>query len=101
MMKKCNWIICILGVFIILSGTVFAADKSKSDLPWEKAYLTLGWFFADTNSAFLLGESNIGLGVDGLRVNVEANGSDYPGVDFKGTVEFDYFGAQLYVKVFL
>jgi hypothetical protein len=32
-MKKCNWIICILGVCIILSGTVFAADKDKSDLP--------------------------------------------------------------------
>jgi hypothetical protein len=41
-MKKCNWIICILGVCIILSGTVFAADKDKSDLPWEKAYLNLG-----------------------------------------------------------
>ena len=48
---------------IILSGTVFAADKNKSDLPWEKAYLNLGWFFADTNSAFRLGESNLGLGI--------------------------------------
>ena len=42
-----------------------------------------------------------GLGLDALRVRVEAEGSDYPGVDFKGAVEFDYFGAQLYVKVFL
>ena len=62
-MKKCNWFICILGVCIILSGTVFAADKNKSDLPWEKGYLNLGWFFADTNSAFRLGESNLGLGI--------------------------------------
>ncbi len=35
-----------------------------------------------------------------MRVRVEAKGSDYPGVDFNGSVEFDYFGAQLYVKVF-
>ena len=42
-----------------------------------------------------------GLGVDGMRVRVEAKGSDYPGVDFKGSVEFDYIGAQLYVKIFL
>lgn len=42
-----------------------------------------------------------GLGIDAMRVGVEANGSDYPGVDFKGNVEFDYIGAQLYVKVFL
>ena len=41
-----------------------------------------------------------GLGVDGMRVQIEANGSDYPGVDFRGNVEFSYLGAQLYVKVF-
>lgn len=42
-----------------------------------------------------------GLGLDAKRVGVEANGSDYPGVDFKGNVEFDYIGVQLYVKVFI
>jgi hypothetical protein len=41
-----------------------------------------------------------GLGLDHMRVFVEAKGSDYPGVDFVGSVDFDYFGAQLYVKVF-
>jgi hypothetical protein len=41
-----------------------------------------------------------GLGLDSMRVHVEAEGSDYPGVDFKGKVEFNYFGAQLYVKAF-
>ena len=41
-----------------------------------------------------------GLGIDAMRVRVEAKGSDYPGVDFNGSVEFDYLGAQLYVKVF-
>jgi hypothetical protein len=41
-----------------------------------------------------------GVGVDSMRVKVEAKGSDYPGVDFVGNVKFTYFGAQLYVKVF-
>ena len=41
-----------------------------------------------------------GLGVDAMRVKVEANGSDYPGVDFKGDVEFSYVGAQLYLKMY-
>ena len=42
----------------------------------------------------------IGLGVDTLRVKVEADGQDYPGIDFKGKVEFTYFGLQLYAKLF-
>jgi hypothetical protein len=74
MMKKCKWFIFILGVCIIMSGTVFAADQNKSDLPWEKAYLNLGWFFADTNSGFRLGESNVGAGIS---IDVE----DFLGLD--------------------
>ena len=41
-----------------------------------------------------------GLGLDAMRVMVEANGSDYPGVNFKGNIEFSYFGAQLYLKAY-
>jgi hypothetical protein len=74
MMKKCNWIICILGVGVILSATAFAADRDESDLPWKKAYLNLGWFVADTNSSFRLGESNLGIG---LTLDVE----DFLGLD--------------------
>jgi len=39
---------------------VLAADSDPADLPWEKVYLNLGWFFADTNSGFHLGDSNVG-----------------------------------------
>ena len=42
----------------------------------------------------------IGLGVDTLRVKVEADGQDYPLIDFKGKGEFTYFGLQLYTKIF-
>jgi len=41
-----------------------------------------------------------GLGVDSLRVQIEANGSDYPGIDFRGSLEFSYVGAQLYLKAY-
>lgn len=42
----------------------------------------------------------IGLGVETFRVNIEANGEDYPGINFKGEFEFTYVGIQLYTKIF-
>jgi hypothetical protein len=40
----------------------------------------------------------VGAGVDGLLLRIEADGDDYPLVDFVGTLSFSYFGTQLYVK---
>jgi hypothetical protein len=65
----------------MLSSPVPAAEEDSTNLPWKHV--------------------GFGLGLDAMRVEIEANGSDYPGVDFKGSVEFNYLGAQLYVKVFL
>ena len=42
----------------------------------------------------------IGLGIDSLSINVEAEGEDWPGIDLKGNVEFDYAGVQLYLRLF-
>ena len=42
----------------------------------------------------------IGLGIDSLSINVEAEGEDWPEIDFKGNVEFDYAGVQLYLRLF-
>ena len=42
----------------------------------------------------------IGLGFDSLAVKVEADGQDYPKIDFKGNVEFNYTGFQLYLRIF-
>jgi len=42
-----------------------------------------------------------GLGFDVLTIKVKANGeTDVPGVDFKGDIEFDTTGIQLYLKAF-
>ena len=42
----------------------------------------------------------IGLGFDTLRINVEAEGEDYPGIDLNGNVNFGYAGVQLYLRFF-
>lgn len=38
------------------------------------------------------------LPVFGLRL--EAEGEDWPGIDLKGNVEFNYAGVQLYLRLF-
>ena len=41
----------------------------------------------------------IGLGLDSFKVNVAAEGVDWPGVDFIGDVSFGYTGIQLYLQL--
>jgi hypothetical protein len=41
-----------------------------------------------------------GLGFDSLNMKVEADGNDYPGIDFKGEINFHYTGLQLYAKLY-
>jgi len=41
-----------------------------------------------------------GLGLDSLNIKVEADGDDYPGIDFQGEVDFQYLGLQLYAKLY-
>lgn len=42
----------------------------------------------------------LGLGFDVLSIKLEADGDDWPGIDFKGEVDFYYAGLQLYLRVF-
>jgi hypothetical protein len=42
----------------------------------------------------------IGLGVDSFQLSVEAAGEDYPSIDFRGNVDFEYVGIQLYTRIF-
>jgi hypothetical protein len=42
----------------------------------------------------------VGLGLDVLRFNLDADGEDYPSIDLVGSVEFNYTGLQLYMRFF-
>ncbi|MBI5553014.1 MAG: hypothetical protein HY911_15995 [Desulfobacterales bacterium] len=42
----------------------------------------------------------LGLGFDTLNIHLEADGEDYPAVDLRGEVDFNYTGVQLYARVF-
>ena len=69
-------------------------------------YLEIGEFqgsIIDTNVAieYLAWKHlGFGLGFDSLNVHVEADGDDYPGIDFKGEINFHYTGLQLYAKLY-
>jgi hypothetical protein len=83
--------------------------------------LTPKWFFRSGTQIFYLEYQNfkgsllatygaveykpwdrfgLGVGIDSFRLNVEAEGEDYPSMDFKGNVEFNYVGLQLYARIF-
>jgi len=42
----------------------------------------------------------IGVGFDTFGLRLEADGEDWPGIDLKGNVEFNYAGVQLYLRLF-
>lgn len=42
-----------------------------------------------------------GVGFDLFRFNLEADGEDYPTLDFVGSIEYDYSGMLVYVKYYL
>jgi hypothetical protein len=62
-MKKSLVISIAVVIVFLLSSPVLAADKSTSDMPWEKGYVNLGAYFASLNTGFRLGLGNIGLGI--------------------------------------
>jgi hypothetical protein len=62
------------------TGSILAANVAIEYLPWK--------------------HFGFGLGFDSLSVHVEADGKDYPAIDFKGEVDFDYRGLLLYGKLY-
>ena len=76
-MKKGGCFILVCCALIFLSAPVRAADTDPADMPWKKAYLNLGYYFASLNSSIRLGESTVGLGVD-------LNAEDFLGLDSSG-----------------
>jgi hypothetical protein len=42
----------------------------------------------------------IGVGFDTLSVYIEADGEDWPEIDLRGKLQFNYTGLQLYLRLF-
>lgn len=61
-------------------GSILNAQLALEYLPWKH----LGF----------------GAGIDALGIRLEAQGGDYPGIDFNGAFQFAYVGAQLYAKLY-
>jgi hypothetical protein len=60
-------------------GSVLASQAAIEYVPWDHV--------------------GIGLGIESFRFKAEADGEDYPEIDFKGNVEFTYVGAELYTRI--
>ncbi len=43
---------------------------------------------------------SFGLGIDSFNLKLEAEGEDYPYIDFIGSLEFKYVGFELYTRIF-
>ena len=41
-----------------------------------------------------------GIGLDRFNIHIEAEGEDYPNIDFEGSFEFGYLGLMVYCKVY-
>ena len=72
----------------------------------EVFYLEVGDFKGSISSFTIACEYDFwknvgfGLGYDVFDLKLEANGSDYPNIDFIGKVEFKYSGLLLYTKIY-
>ncbi len=64
-MKRLSWIVAGMFVFISFSsGTALARENDPSKLPWERAYIDLGYYIVSLDSSFRLGSGKLGLGVN-------------------------------------
>ena len=72
----------------------------------EVFYLEIGDFKGSISSFTIACEYDFwknvgfGLGYDVFDLKLEANGSDYPTIDFVGKIEFAYSGLLLYTKIY-
>lgn len=60
-------------------GSILATHVAVEYTPWDRI--------------------GFGLGFDSFRLKAEADGEDYPSMDFRGNVEFTYVGLELYARI--
>jgi hypothetical protein len=71
---------CFYLAYKNFNGSIYSSTAAVEYKPWENA--------------------GFGLGYDIFRMKLEADGQDYPGVDLRGNVGFQYAGLMLYAKLF-
>ncbi|MDH3837742.1 MAG: hypothetical protein OET81_11225 [Desulfobacteraceae bacterium] len=62
------------------TGTIYESHAAIEYLPWK--------------------HFGFGLGFNTFNLNIEADGEDYPQIDFVGEIDFKYSGLLLYAKLF-
>ncbi len=62
------------------TGTIYESGVAIEYLPWKHV--------------------GFGLGFNTFDLDIKADGEDYPGIDFKGEIEFRYTGLLLYAKLY-
>lgn len=91
---------------LALHGDFAITPKLFFKLKFNFLYLEIDDFKGSITAAALALEYNVwkpvgfGLGYTSFRTVIEANGEDYPGIDFVGNVEFEYQGLNLYAKFY-
>ena len=91
---------------LTLRGDFAITPKLFLKTNWDIFYLKIGDFKGSILSTTVALEYNVwknvgfGLGFNDFRVDIEASGSDYPGIDFVGNIEFQFTGLNLYTKIF-
>ena len=71
--------------FFFLEYDQFKGSVTSADLALEyKAFKYIGF----------------GISLDSFKLHIEAEGEDYPNIDFNGAFDFGYFGLMAYCKVY-
>jgi hypothetical protein len=89
-----------------LRGDFAITKKLFLKMAWDIFYLKIGDFEGSVMSGLLAIEYNFwknvgfGLGYNDFRVHVEAQGSDYPNLNFAGDIDFEYRALSFYTKIF-
>jgi hypothetical protein len=80
-----KWFIRFLGQAFYLEyesfkGAIYSSTMAVEYKPWQHV--------------------GFGVGYDMFKMKLEAAGADYPEIDFKGNIDFQYTGLMLYAKLF-
>ena len=101
-MKRIACMLVMAAISVVLVQPVSAEDTDPKDMPWDKAYLSLGYYFVTVDSGFRLGLDNLGagieldveefLGLDSTDAAFRVDAGYRYGKTRKHVVDFSWFG---------